>query len=158
MPNRDIVCPVCLTPATKCFEFGGTVDPHGYYRCNTCGRSRAVQHRRDGQPGRCSPWVRLATPTTNVKDHMDEADPMTSSGERGGGAETVTVRPKPDRRTQPRIPPPYLTIGDKSNSSFGNRSVLKSVSEARGKSGPCMVNEASDSASSGSISMPALAK
>jgi hypothetical protein len=115
MPSHDIICPVCLTPAIKWFEFGGSADPHGYYHCGTCGRSCAVQHRRDGQPGHCTPWVRIGTGTSPVADRLDNSNSdsfvnvrhnlMTNPMERDGGAvETVTVRPKPDRREQRRIP------------------------------------------------------
>ena len=58
MSSHDIICPTCLAPATKWFEFGGRADPHTYYHCETCGRSCAVQQPREGRPGRRSAWVR----------------------------------------------------------------------------------------------------
>ncbi len=124
MPSRDIICPVCLTPATRSFEFGGKADPHGFYRCDTCGRSCAVQHRRDGQPGHRTPW-RVGTRTPGIEAHLNEArrdqgQPLNGSDSRanvrrtmmtnsvsqeGGVIAAVTACPKPDRRKQPRIPP-----------------------------------------------------
>ncbi len=119
MPSRDIICPVCFTPATRSFEFGGKADPHGYYRCDTCGRSRAVQHRRDGQPGHLTPW-RVATRTT-AHLHLREAGAsqgqplkrsdsfahargkaMTNAAARNSGA--VTAHSKPDRCRPLRVP------------------------------------------------------
>jgi transposase-like protein len=60
MPNHTIFCPECLAPASKWFEFGGGAERHGYYHCDSCGRSCAVQHTDDGRPGRRTAWVREA--------------------------------------------------------------------------------------------------
>jgi len=61
MPSHDIICPECLAPAIKWFEFGSKAEPHTFYHCETCRRGCAVQQDLDGQPGYRSAWVRTAT-------------------------------------------------------------------------------------------------
>jgi hypothetical protein len=114
MASHDIVCPVCLTPAAKWFEFGGKADPHGYYHCSRCGRSCAVQERPDGQPGHRTPWMQIGTKTATVTEHPDNASSssfvnarrklITNAVDRDDRAfETVSVCPKLDRRAQARM-------------------------------------------------------
>jgi hypothetical protein len=67
VPIHSIVCPECLTPATKWFEFGGSDDRHGYYHCDGCEQSCAVQELGNGRFGRQSSWVREALGAGNSR-------------------------------------------------------------------------------------------
>jgi hypothetical protein len=69
MPSQDVICPECLTPADLWFEFGGSIDRHCYYHCETCGRSCAVRQQAGGQQEQHSPWVREAAIERRLPQH-----------------------------------------------------------------------------------------
>ena len=57
MSRDEIMCPTCLKPAVKWFEFGGRQEPGGYYHCDECDRSCSVRYGTRGRAPQRSAWI-----------------------------------------------------------------------------------------------------